>query len=169
MKKAISTDQTPERIAAVLRMLAESPRRFTALIGGLSAEGLAQPLGPGERTPIEVLAHVLHCEALTATAISAALLLKEPVILKIHPERDFGRLYRYDLQPAAELLVYFSFRRRVLLRTLDALTDAQWSRTVREEGKQRQESVYWQARGQALHEDEHLNDLADRLVAHPYR
>ena len=30
-------------------------------------------------------------------------------------------------------------------------------------GKQRVESVYWQARGLALHEDEHLTWLEERL------
>jgi ribosomal 50S subunit-associated protein YjgA (DUF615 family) len=35
---------------------------------------------------------------------------------------------------------------------------------VREEKKQRQESVYWKARGQALHELEHLQDLELKLT-----
>jgi hypothetical protein len=67
--------------------------------------------------------------------------------------------------PFDDLLAYFTFRRQVLLRVLAGLSDAQWSRTIREEGKARQESVYWRARGLAHHEQSHLSDLARKLTA----
>jgi hypothetical protein len=60
-------------------------------------------------------------------------------------------------------MVYFGLRRTVLLRVLASLTEEKWSRCIREEGKQRKESVYWRARGQALHELEHLQDLETKL------
>ena len=84
-------------------------------------------------------------------------------MVDVHPERQVGKLLRYDLLAFADLLAYFKLRRTVLLRVLKSLTAAQWSRSIREARKQRQESVYWQARGQALHEFEHLSDLRHKL------
>ena len=130
---------------------------------GLSDEKLHEPLGKGERSFIETLAHLLNCEARASEAIYMALLAKEPTFPQIHPERDLGKLLRYDLMDFRELLAYFKFRRAALLRVLSSLNESQWSRVIREEGKQRKESVYWQARGQALHELEHLLDLESKL------
>jgi hypothetical protein len=51
----------------------------------------------------------------------------------------------------------------VLLRVLTSLSEADWARSIREVGKQRQESVYWRARSLALHELEHLAELERKL------
>jgi hypothetical protein len=156
MKKAISTEQNAENISAVTEILAGTHASLTALRGPLTATRLREPLGPGERSFTEVLAHLLHCEARTAEAIYLALMVNEPLLAAVHPERHIGKLLRYDQQPFDDLLAYFKFRRTVLLRVLGELTEKQWARTVREPGKQRQESVYLQARVQALHEADHL-------------
>lgn len=155
MKKLIATDLTPANIAEVTALLADTPRRLAALSQRNSA-ALRQPPAPGERSPTENLAHLLHCEAHTAEAIYLALLTSVPLLPDIHPERQFGKLVAYHTFEFAVLLDYFNFRRAVLLRVLGALKPAQWARTVRETGKQRQESVYWLARGQALHELDHV-------------
>lgn len=109
------------------------------------------------------MSHLLNCEARSSNAITLALLAKEPMLAPIHPQRDLGKLLRYDQYPLDELLKYFEFRRRVLLNVLNSLKDNQWSRVIRQEGKQRKESVYWQARGLALHELEHVQDLERKL------
>lgn len=163
MKKSIPTQQTPENIAAVLHLLAETPKRLATLASSAPPEVLEQPLAPGERTPTEVLAHLVNTEAVTTGAILLALLKQTPLLPKLHPERDLGKLLRHDADTFTELLIYFSYRRKVLLRILSGLTKEQWSRKVREEGKQRQESVYWRARAQALHELDHLTDLDTKL------
>jgi hypothetical protein len=159
MTKAISTELTPANREAVARLLAEAPERFERALRGLPPERLAAPLGPGQRSPAQVLAHVLHCEARTTEAIVQALLVREPLLPAIHPERHLGQLLRLDRLAPADLLAYFRLRRVVLMGALGGLTDRQWARTVRQPGKQRQESVYWQARGQALHEQDHLAEL----------
>lgn len=92
-------------------------------------------------------------------AIVLALLTREPLLVTIHAERDYGRLLRHDLMPFDDMLAYFRYRRAALLRVLEALDEQQWARTVREEGKQRRESVYRLARGLALHEAEHLEEI----------
>jgi len=169
MKKQIPTEQTDANIQEVLRLLAETPAKLESLSKGLTDKQLHQSLGAGERSFIEALAHIINCEAITAEAIYLALLVKEPVLSGIHPERDLGKLLRFDQLPFADLLAYFKTRRTVLLHVLESLTDDKWSRCVREPGKERKESVYWRARGQALHELEHLLDLENKLNKKSYK
>lgn len=163
MKKQIPTEQSESNIREVLSQLTETPLQLERLSKDLSEEKLHEPLGKRERSFTEAMAHILNCEAITAESIYLALMLKEPLIASIHAERDLGKLLQYDQMPFAELLAYFKFRRTVLLRVLHSLKESQWSRVIREEGKQRKESVYWRARGQALHELEHVLDLEKKL------
>jgi hypothetical protein len=162
MKKPISTTQTFDNIRKVLELLAATPNQLTRLSQPLSDAQLHQPLGQGERSLTETLAHLLHCEARTTESITLALLADKPIFVELHAERQLGKLLRYDLLPFTELLAYFKVRRTVLLRVLTPLTEAQWSRYVVRAGK-RNESVYWRARGQATHEAEHLEDLKHKL------
>jgi hypothetical protein len=162
MKKMISTELTRANVEKVLELLRDTPAQLEGLSKALREEDLRQPLGPGERSFTEDLAHLLHTEARSSEAIYLALLLNEPLIADVHPERQWGKLLRYDLMAFSDLLSYFKLRRTVLLRVLDSLTEEQWSRTVREEGKKRKESVYWRARTIAMHELDHLTDLQNK-------
>jgi hypothetical protein len=164
MKKSISTDQTSANIAKVMEVLTESPTRLEAWSKPLTAEQFRQPLGKGERTPTEVLAHMINGEAISSEMIYQALLVKEPFFADIHPERDWGKLLRFDLLDFQDLLAYFKIRRKILLRVLSSLKEEGWSRCVREESKQRKESVYWRARTIAMHELDHLGDLESKLT-----
>jgi hypothetical protein len=163
MKKQISTDQNEANIRKVMELLTEMPSRLESLQRQLSEKQLGTPLAPGERTPTEVLAHMLHCEAIAAESIYLALLTNEPMLPEVHPERDLGKLLRLDMLSFGELLSYFKLRRTILLRVLEPLTEKKWSRVVQQPQKARKESVYWCARGQALHELEHILDLEAKL------
>lgn len=163
MKKQLSTEQTEENIHEVLQLLTEMPLKWQALSNHISAQQLRTPLAPGERTPTEVLAHILHCEAITAEAIFLALLRDEPMLPDIHAERDLGKLLRLDMLSYEELLSYFKIRRTILLRVLAPLTEKKWSRVMQDSKKARKESIFWRARGQALHELEHILDLETKL------
>jgi hypothetical protein len=163
MKKTISTDLTGTNIAKVMEALAETPPQLERLSKPLSAEQLCQPLAPGERSFTEDLAHLIHTEARSSEAIYLALLVDQPLVPDIHPERQWGKLLKFDLLPFSELLAYFRLRRLVLLRVLTSLTETQWARSIREAGKKRQESVYWRARTIAMHELDHLTDLEHKL------
>ena len=163
MKKQISTTQTDANIKEVLRFLSETPVQLATMSRGLSEIKLQEPLGKGERSFKEALAHLINTEAIAAQAIYLALMLNDPMLPDIHAERDLGRLLRFDLLPFSELIAYFTTRRTVLLRILASMNEDQWSRSIRENGKQRHESVYWRARGLALHELEHLQDLELKL------
>lgn len=161
MKKAISTEQTPQNVARVLALLGETPERLAALSRDRSDEALRRPPGPGERSFAETLAHLINTEWRASEAIVLALTTREPLLPKIHAEREYGRLLRHDRMPVEAMLAYFAYRRDVLLRVLEALTAEQWARVVREEDKARRESVYRLARGMALHEMEHLAAAGD--------
>lgn len=140
-KKTISTDLTSENIAQILSLLAKIPSRLQAIASKYGTDTFTQPLAPGERTPTEILAHILHCESLTTESIYLALLKNEPLLHKIHPERDLGKLLQFGQYAFHELLDYFTFRRRVLINVLEPLTEKQWARTLQEAGKKRRESV----------------------------
>jgi len=129
----------------------------------LSEERLRQPLEAGERSFTEDLAHLIQTEDRSSEAIYLALLMEEPLIPDVHPERQWGKLLRFDLLPFSELLAYFRLRRLILLRVLASLTETQWGRSIREAGKKRQESVYWRARTIAMHELDHLSDLQNKV------
>ena len=137
--------------------------KLESLSKRFSAEQLREPLGSGERSFTEDLAHLLNCEARSSEAIYLALLEDEPLFIDIHPERQWGKLLRYDLLAFSELLAYFKLRRIVLLHVLDSLTEEQWWRSIREARKKRKESVYWRARSIAMHELEHLLDLERKI------
>ena len=164
MKKSITTDLNPANIANVMEVLAGSPTRLEALRKFVSADKLRQPLGKGERTPTEVLAHMLNGEAVSSEMIYQALLVNEPFFPDIHPDRNWGKLLRFDLLDFSELLAYFTIRRKVLLHVLSGLKEKDWRRAVREEGKQRKESVYWRARTIVMHELDHLGDLERKIT-----
>jgi len=163
VKKSIPTAQTPANIAKVLELLSAIPGRLAHLSAPLPEAPRHAPLGPGDRTVHGVLVHLVNCEAIAAENITLALLLNEPLVPPLHPERSLGPLLRFDRVAFNELLPYFTTRRTILMNVLNKLENAKWARCVRAEGKLRVESVYWQARGLALHEDKHLTWLEERL------
>jgi hypothetical protein len=163
VKKSISTEMTSANIARVVELLTRTPQELVRLSQSFAPDRLAEPLRPGDRSFVEIVAHILNCDDRATDSIYAALLLNQPFILDIHPERQWGRLLRYEHFDCPELLAYFAFRRKALLRVLEGLNEAQWSRVIQEQGKQRKESVYWRARGQALHEVEHLAEIETRF------
>jgi hypothetical protein len=109
--------------------------------------------------------HLLNSEAVTAQAIFLARLVDEPTLAVIQSERGWGKLVHFDHYTSAELLTYYTFRRRVVMNVQRSLSDEQWERVVREAGKIRKESVSWKARALALHEVDHLIDLRLKLQA----
>lgn len=163
MKKTISTESTRTNIAQVTTLLADTPVKLDSLSDQFQNDQLRKPPGSGERSFTEVLAHLIHCEARSSEAIYLALLQQGTLLAEVHPERQWGKLLRFDLLDFSDLLIYFKLRRAVLLRVLRALKERQWERAIRAEGKKREESVYWLARSLVLHELEHLSELEGRL------
>ena len=163
MKKNISTAYTSTSTSKILELLQDDLEKLEEWSRLFPPEKLQQPLAKGKRSFTETLAHLINVEARTSEAIYRALLENEPLMAEIHPERDWGNLLRFDLLDFFDLLAYFKLRRQVLLRVLSVLTEDEWSRTIREAGKKRKESIYWLARSLVLHEGEHLQDITDKL------
>ncbi|HAV76646.1 MAG TPA: hypothetical protein DCX53_04750, partial [Anaerolineae bacterium] len=63
MKKQIPTEQNEANIREVLLLLAETPVQLEKLSNGLSDKKLREPLGKGERSFVEGLAHIINSEA----------------------------------------------------------------------------------------------------------
>lgn len=95
MKNQITTERNESNIREVKQLLAEMPSRLELLRRNLSERQLRSPLARGERTPTQVLAHILNGEAITSQAINLALLINEPLLPDIHAERDLGKLLRF--------------------------------------------------------------------------
>jgi hypothetical protein len=163
MPTSIPTTPSPTNITKVLSLLEETPQKLAAFTAMLTEEQAKDPLAPNERSLVENVAHLLNTEASSTMSILLALMLDAPLLHNYHPERHYGKIVCYEQFPLSELIPYFAFRRKVLLSILCGLNEAQWARTVREEGKQRQESVYWRCRALALHEEEHLLDIEAKL------
>jgi hypothetical protein len=163
MNKIISTEITESNIAHVIDLLSDTPKKLGSLRSRFSDEQYTKPLGAGERSLTENLAHLLHSEAISSEFIYLAILKNEVLFHNLHPEREYGKLLRYDLFPFETLLDYFIFRRTALLRVLSSLEPKQWSGSLSEKGKKRKESVYWRARSIALHELEHIMDIEKKL------
>jgi hypothetical protein len=163
MKKTISTKITLANITAIIGLLADTADKLEALSKSVPAENLRQSLGEDEWSFAENLAHLINSETRSSEMIYQALLVDEPYFADIHPERDLGKLLRFDLLDIPDLINYFKTRRKVLLRVLSALTEDQWARAVREERKKRKESVYWRARTIVMHEVDHVENLEKKL------
>ena len=163
LHKRLTTKSSDEGIALILKVLEATPDRLQALSAGLSDADLNRPLGEGERSFKRDLTHLTYCAERGADPIHHALLLDVPFMPRIHAERDWGALMRYEAFEIAELKAYFNFRRTALLRILRRLSRDQWDRSVKREGVKRSESVYYSARGLCLHECGHLEDLAKKL------
>lgn len=165
LHKRLTTQPSDERIALILNVLEAAPARLQSLSAGLSEAELTTPLGAGERSFKRDLTHLIYCAERGTEPLFHALLLEEPFVPRIHAERDWGALMRYEAFEINELMAYFNFRRAALLRILRGLKRAQWDRSVRREGVKRSESVYHWARGLSVHELGHLEDLAAKLGA----
>ena len=163
LHKRLTTKPSDERIKLILQVLAASPGRLQKLSAGLSDSELTTPLGEGERSFKRDLTHLIYCAERGSDRIFQALLLEAPFMPRIHAERDWGALMQYEAFEIAELMAYFNFRRKALLRILRGLSREQWDRSVQREGVRRTESVYYSARGLCLHELGHLEDLAGKL------
>lgn len=163
LRKGLATAPSEERIALILQILEASPGRLKELGEDLSDARLNLPLGEGERSFKRDLTHLIYCAERGTIPIFYALAADEPLMPRIHAERQWGKLLRYEAFDLPDLYAYFSFNRRALLNVLRRLSPRQWQRAAQPEGKQRTESVYYLARGLCLHEYGHLEDLSEKM------
>ena len=154
----ITTKPTKENFKKVLALLAETPGRLQTLSSARSAAELSAPLEKDQWSFAEIMGHLDACAELNTHATYYALLVDNPILPDVHPQRQWARLLRYQEVSFTDMQGNFDFRRELLLRKLNLLSGSQWLRPVTRQGK-RQENIYRIARSMALHEHDHLTQL----------
>lgn len=162
-KKAIPTSLSDAAIRNIFETLEETPAHLTAIAKRFDEKTSLEPIIPGKRSFRETLVHFLNIEGLNYTTIYPAFLLKKPEVHSIHAERDFGRLNLFADFQLPELLSAFKLERKKTLGFLKSLKKSDWSKQLIEENKQRQETIYWRARGLAIHDYTHVHILKFQL------
>ena len=114
----INTQPSPKNFSRILRLLGESPAKLEALRRSLTEEQLCEPLVDNEWSFKQQLAHLLSREEITSQLIYYALLVDDPLLPDIHPQRHWAPLGNYENFHISDLLGYYSFGRETFLRVL---------------------------------------------------
>jgi hypothetical protein len=85
----ITTIPTKENINRLLTLLGESPAQVEALSAALSEEQLCESLTVNEWSFKQQLIHLLNREEITSQLIYYALLVDDPILPDIHPQRQW--------------------------------------------------------------------------------
>ncbi len=158
-KKKIPTTFSESAVTNVFRILENTPKYLTSVTKHFDDNSSRNPLSDGKRSFRETLIHLLNIEFLNYTTIYPAFLLNKPVIHPIHSERDFDRLSLFLDFELNELLDAFCMERRKSLSFLKSLKESDWMKQLVEVNKAREETIYWRARGLAIHDFTHIQIL----------
>ncbi|MBL7998040.1 MAG: DinB family protein [Candidatus Kapabacteria bacterium] len=164
-KKEMPSQGSVNAILSIMATLQETPRYLRSVAPRFPEERSRVPIMEGKRSFRQTVEHLLNIEALHYTTIYPAFLLPTPDVYPLHAERHIARLQLFDSFTMEELLTVFEFERRKSLSFLESLTAGDWLRTIREQGKKRQESIYWRARTLALHDVTHVHIIMFQLAA----
>ena len=112
---------------------------------------------PEEWSARDVLAHLRACADVFSWHIYVMLAVDNPTLPYVHPN-NWMSIQGYTLLSFADNLASFKLNRQHLLRKLSSLTLQEWQRT----GiiKERNHTVFGEARRMALHEEGHFKQLA---------
>jgi len=154
-EKSLSVDE-------ILRLLAEAPSRLSALTAAIAAEMLRTPSVPDEWSAVEVLAHLRSCADVWGGYMSKIIAEDQPTLRAISPRTWMKKTdYRtLEFQPSLQA---FAAQRDELVAMLKALPPEGWERsaTVKEGDKVRTWTVYGYARRLVLHEQIHIQQMAE--------
>lgn len=162
-KKEIPTKISELALQKIYEILESTPEKLNKISGYFKNENFNKPIIPGKRSFRETLLHILNIEALNYTTIYPALLLDKPEVYPLHAERDIQRLGLFENFTREELLTGFMYERKKTINFFNVLSPEQWSRQIIELNKKRKESIYWRARGLALHDYTHILILKFQL------
>lgn len=152
---------TQKEIDAVLQLLAETPRRIEAAIAEYTTAQLVYKADAKDWSVTEILAHLRACVDVWGETIDRMLAEDKPTLRYISP-RTYLRKTDYAELPYTELWAAFVAKRAALLEQLQPLTLAQWARSATI--KNREHTVFSQARRMALHEEGHCAQI-ERSIA----
>ncbi|MBX3085159.1 MAG: DinB family protein [Anaerolineae bacterium] len=155
---------TPTEIANYTTMLDSTPRQLASLTADLNDAQLQYAASEKDWSLTQILAHLRSCDALWTYSIYAMLAHATPT-LPLLDERTWAKTTRYADSPFHASLQSFTLARTELINVLRQLPEPAWSRSAVIEG--RTHTVFSQARRMALHESEHLSQVASFLAALP--
>jgi hypothetical protein len=155
----ISTKVTGDNIQTILEILQSTPTHLAAFGCSFPDEQINLPLSPGEWSLDQIMVHLVNCAQVYSSRIYYALLSEDPILPKIHPQKDWSKLFTYEDYCFTDNLTRFKFGRQSLLRVLDRLEKSAWQRTFNLDV--RSITVNRQARTIALHEMDHIEHLTN--------
>ena len=150
-------------IEQVLTMLAAATARIAALTAGLAPEQMHSTPGDGWSVN-EALAHLRACADVWGDCIAAMLAEDTPTLRAVNPTTWIKKTDYLELEFRPSLQA-FTTQRADLLRVLEPLPPAGWSRaaTVTGAGKALERTVLSYAQWLATHERTHLKQI-ERIV-----
>lgn len=157
---------TPLTIEEVLTRLAEGPRQIAAVSDGVAPARLHACPAPDEWSARDVLAHLRSCSDMWGRCIASMLAEDHPTLKAVNPTTWIKQTDYLDLEFAVSFRA-FDAQRAGLLRVLEALPPAAWSRaaTVTGGGKARERTVHFYAQWLATHERPHVGQIARAIDA----
>ena len=147
---------TTAEIENVLHLLAETPRRLSTMCRSLSHTQLQHKPDDKSWSANDILAHLRACADVWGDSIEAMLAQDKPALPHLSP-RTYIRKTDYPQLDFHESLPAFAQQRCQLLNMLNNLERADWSRAAMI--KERQHTIFTQARRMAHHEITHCEQL----------
>ena len=151
---------TQQGIEDVLQLLAETPQRIKIATAGATPAQLTAKPDSKSWSVNEILAHLRACVDVWGETIDRMLTEDHPTLRHISP-RTYMRKTDYAQLPFVESWAVFVTERAALLETLKLLTPEQWSWSATI--KERQHTVFSQARRMSLHEEGHCAQIEGLL------
>jgi hypothetical protein len=144
----------------VLALLAETPRRLTALTAGLTPAQLQTAPDPEGWSANDVLAHLRACADVWGGCIEAMIAEDAPTLRAVNP-RTWIKKTDYPNLEFRPSLRAFAAQRADLLSVLEPLPGEGWSRTatVTGAGKALERTVLFYGRWLAGHERQHVKQV----------
>ena len=148
---------TPASIQEFLALLSDAPRQLSSLVDKLDESHLHTAPAKKAWSAVEILAHMRSCADVWTFSIYAMLTEEQPVLPDIN-EQKWAKVTGYARLPIPLSLQAFTFQREELLRVLRGLPFEGWERSALI--FERKHTVFTQARRMALHEQEHIGQIA---------
>jgi hypothetical protein len=153
-------DSTPSEIETVLKLLAATPRRLTAMSRDRAASSLQGKPSDEAWSPNEILGHLRVCADVWGKSMLAMIAQDHPTLRYVSPRSRLKKTNYLELDFDQSLQAYAQ-QRLELLKTLKALARQDWSRgaTFTATTRGREQTVLSYAWRLADHELVHLEQI----------
>jgi hypothetical protein len=161
---SISTKINIENISRLIETLNQTPELLQQFSIKLSIDNYQQALAVDKRSFHQDIIHLIHCDHSSTWKIYQAMLVKNPLLINIHPEKDWSKVLFLNKLSVEELIALFLLKRKLLMELLNSIDEKSWSNQFTIKGNSTPNTVYKEVRSLAIHEDNHLKILNSRIV-----